>query len=382
MGVSNVMVKDSTDAVTYVAGEDFTVDPVAGTVTLIAGGDIADGAEIHATYNYANPAGVTDAMVIGTHSPAGAAPADGVSCGLQLLPMAFSTFGFHAKILIAPGYADAQGVASALTSMAARVRAICYIDTALDTVPTVQTALSQRGSAGTAFGTSHKRAEILYPNLLDTDYGVDPAGAAIVTPRAFPYSAFKAGVRAAKDLASGYWHSDSNTPILGALGPDVALYMSAFDATSDTNQLNAAGITTVFNGYGSGLRTWGNRSSAYPTATAPDVFVCIRRTLDIFEESLEQFSLQFLDGSVTNALIQSVLDAANAFCRTLIQRGAFLPGSRAYYDPNENPASELAAGHITFSYDVMPPPPAERITHRVAINIALLSGLGQTQPGA
>jgi hypothetical protein len=93
---------------------------------------------------------------------------------------------------------------------------------------------------------------------------------------------------------------------------------------------------------------------------------------------VELFALQFLDGPINNGLITSVLQSVNSFIRTLIQRGALEPGSNAIYDPNDNPPSELAAGHLTFRLDVMPPPPAERITFNVFIDTALLSNLGTT----
>ena len=55
-------------------------------------------------------------------------------------------------------------------------------------------------------------------------------------------------------------------------GPDVQLYASAVDASSDVNNLNSNGIVTVFNAFGTGFRVWGNRSSAYPSSTRAGQF--------------------------------------------------------------------------------------------------------------
>src|SRR6185312_5637989 len=93
-----------------------------------------------------------------------------------------------------------------------------------------------------------------------------------------PYSQWVAGAMAARDLAQGYWWSPSNMQVNGILGPDVSIYASILDAASDVNNLNAAGIVTVFNAFGSGLRVWGNRSAGYPTITTPDNFINVRRT--------------------------------------------------------------------------------------------------------
>jgi phage tail sheath protein FI len=87
--------------------------------------------------------------------------------------------------------------------------------------------------------------------------------------------------------------------------------------------------------------------------------------------------LQFIDQPISNALITTILASVNAFLRTLIQRGALVAGS-ASYNPAENPPSVIAAGHLVFDIDVMPPPPAERITFNVYIDSTLLSQLGNT----
>lgn len=54
--VSNVVVKDQTDAVTYVAGTDYTISPAdakAGRIVFLATGSLQDGDIIHVSYDYA-----------------------------------------------------------------------------------------------------------------------------------------------------------------------------------------------------------------------------------------------------------------------------------------------------------------------------------------
>lgn len=99
--------------------------------------------------------------------------------------------------------------------------------------------------------------------------------------------------------------------------------------------------------------------------------------MDVIEESVELSMLQFLDQPISNALITAILASVNAFIRTLIQRGALVAGT-ATYDPAENPPSSVASGQLVFDIDVMPPPPAERITFNVFIDSTLLSQLGAT----
>jgi len=381
MGVANVVVKNSGETVTYVKDTDYELDAINGLVRAKAGGAITTGASVNIAFNYADPSKVTDADIIGAVSGAS-------FTGIQGFQTAYSKFGFFPKILVTPGYSQNAGVAQALSSMADKLRAIALVDSSANVAPA--DAIANRAVASAAFGTSSKRAILCYPQekffdtaIITTGVTVSSTGAAVVAKSnaeaAGPYSQWVAGAVAAKDLERGYWWSPSNTELRGVLGPDVALYASVVDAGSDVNELNAQGIVTVFNAFGTGLRVWGNRSAAYPSSTTPDNFISVRRTMDVIEESVQLSMLQFIDQPITNALIAAILANVNAFVRTLIQRGALVGGS-ASFDPAKNPPSEISAGHLVFDVEVMPPPPAERITFNVFIDTGLLSGLTAASP--
>ena len=115
------------------------------------------------------------------------------------------------------------------------------------------------------------------------------------------------------------------------------------DPTSEVNALNECGVVTVFNSYGSGFRTWGNRSAAYPTSTNPTNFINVRRTADILHESVEYSMLQFMDYPIDNGLIDSICETVNQFIRTLIGRGALIDG-KCSFNADKNPATEIANG--------------------------------------
>lgn len=382
MGVQTVIVTSNPVGTTFVAGTDYSLDAVNGVITIIpttSGGHIAAGATMLVSFSYADPTKVQDSDIIGAVS-------NGVYTGILGLQTTFGTMGFFSKILIAPGYAQSADVATALVSMANRIRAVALIDSPPSTP--VATAISNRGATGNAFNTSSNRAILCYPQETFYDTGIVPTevalsatGLPVVTQlnalAVSPYSEWVAGALAARDLANGYWWSPSNLQIQGILGPDVQLYASAVDAASDVNNLNSSGILTVFNAFGSGLRVWGNRSSAYPDSTEPDNFISVRRTMDVIEESVELAMLQFIDQPISNALITAILASVNSFLRTLIQRGALVAGS-ASYDPAANPPSQISAGQLVFDIDVMPPPPAERLTFQTLIDVSLLQQLGQT----
>jgi uncharacterized protein len=373
---SSVTVTSDPAGTTYVQGIDYTVNPVTGLISRLASG--AAGATVIVSFTYADPTKVQDSDIIG-------AITNGNYSGFQALTTTFGTMGFFSKLLIAPGYSQNADVAAAMLGLANQIRAMALVDSPPSTTPA--TAIANRGLAGNAFDTSSTRAILCYPQETFYDIGLVPTGVTLngtlpVTIAANenavgPYSQWVAGAIAYQDLQNGYWWSPSNTSINGILGPDVTLYASLIDASSDVNNLNSEGIVTVFNAFGTGLRVWGNRSAGFPTITTPDNFISIRRTMDVVEESVELAMLQFMDQPISNALITAILASVNAFIRSLIQRGALVAGA-ATFNPSENPPSQVAAGQLVFDIDVMPPPPAERLTFNVYIDSTLLSQLGNT----
>ena len=238
---------------------------------------------------------------------------NGSRTGMQAFQTTYGTMGFFPKILIAPGYSQDAPVATEIDAMANTIRAMALVDSPPST--TVAAAIANRGVVGNAFATSSNRTILCYPQETFYDTGIVPTGVTLSTSgtpvttqfnanSVGPYSQWVAGAIAAKDLAQGYWWSPSNTQVDGMLGPDVTLYASILDPLSDTNNLNAAGIVTVFNAFGTGLRVWGNRSAEYPASTAPDNFISVRRTMDIIEGQGGSFitnSISYGSGGVSDS---------------------------------------------------------------------------------
>jgi phage tail sheath protein FI len=287
--------------------------------------------------------------------------------GMKAFEDCYSLFGYFPKTIIAPVFCEETAVVSQMKAICDKIRAIGLVDAPIGT--TVQEAITGRGPEGTInFNTSSDRVILCYPHLKVYDSELD-------TNVLQPYSQRLAGVIAAKDVNKGYHWSPSNTEINGIVGVEKQLTSMINDPTSEVNTLNEAGIVTVFNSYGSGFRTWGNRSAAFPASTHPTNFINVRRTADILHESVEYSMLQFIDFPIDNGLIDSISESVNAFIRTLIGRGALIDG-KCYYNPDKNPVTEIANGHLLFDVEFMPPTPAERITFESFIDIELLKTLG------
>lgn len=291
----------------------------------------------------------------------------GKRTGLKAFEDCYSLFGYYPKTIIAPVFCEDTAVVTEINTICNKIRAIGIVDAPVGA--TVQDVIKGRGPQETInFNTSSERIILCYPHLKVYDSTTDSI-------KLQPYSQRLAGVIAAKDVEKGYHWSPSNTEIQGIVGVERQLTSMINDPTSEVNTLNEAGVVTVFNSYGSGLRTWGNRTAAYPSSTHPTNFINVRRTADILHESVEYAMLQFIDFPIDNGLIDSICETVNQFIRTLIGRGALIDG-KCSFNSEKNPTTEIANGHLTFDIEFMPPTPAERITFESFINIELLKSLG------
>lgn len=291
----------------------------------------------------------------------------GKRTGLKAFEDCYSLFGYYPKTIIAPVFCEDTAVVTEINTICNKIRAMGIVDAPVGA--TVQDVIKGRGPQGTInFNTSSERIILCYPHLKVYDSTTDSI-------KLQPYSQRLAGVIAAKDVEKGYHWSPSNTEIQGIVGVERQLTSMINDPTSEVNTLNEAGVVTVFNSYSSGLRTWGNRTAAYPSSTHPTNFINVRRTADILHESVEYAMLQFIDFPIDNGLIDSICETVNQFIRTLIGRGALIDG-KCSFNSEKNPTTEIANGHLTFDIEFMPPTPAERITFESFINIELLKSLG------
>jgi len=274
---------------------------------------------------------------------------------------ALSRFGFFPKILVAPGWSHETGVGAELISTAGKCRAVALIDSVEGATP--EEAVTAKGDFG------DNRAIFCYPKIKIYDVDAEAEVTDWLSGR-------MAGLIAQVDKEKGYWHSPSNHVLQGVTGVERLLTYIPNNEDTELNYVNSQGIVSVLNFLGSGYRLWGNRTCAYPFETSPvDSFICWRRTADIIEESVEYFTLQFLDQpmfsrpeNAAREMLVRVQESVQGFLDGLMGKGALVYG-KIYLRLADNPVTELAGGHITYTYDFTPPVPAERVTYKAVANV-------------
>lgn len=360
--VSSVVIKNTAGTTTYILDTDYKiVDAATGTLERLTTGAITAGQAIKADYEYVDPTEVVNSDIIGTTS------VGGVRSGLQLAKETYSRFGFKPKLFLAPVFSTQASVVAEMAALLPQQKALALVDAPIGT--TFAQAISGRGPSGAInFNVSNDRLVLCFPHIKTLNKTSNEV-------ELRPLSSVLAGVICRVDNELGYWYSPSNKVINGITGVERALSADYTDASSETNVLNENGIVTVYNNFGTGYRTWGNRSSAWPSDADPTNFIACRRIKDVLHETIEFNILPFIDEPITDALIDAILASCNAFVRTLIGRGALVDGF-VTYNPNKNPPTEIALGHLTFDVTFATSNPAERITFESFHDINLLAGLG------
>jgi phage tail sheath protein FI len=342
----------------YVLGDDYTIDMTNGRLTRVVTGDIPAGATVSVTYTYSDPAKVTPANIIG-------AVVDGERTGMQAIRDLYNLRGYKPKMLVIPIYNEDGGVAAEMEALSDSMEIYFFLDAPAGTSRDEAIA----GRSGTApvgtFATASRRAVLCYPRVKHSDGSLQPR------------SQYIAGVTAGNDARNGYWFSPSNNEIKGIIGEELRLSGDYTDNNTDINALNAAGIVTGFaGGFGTGVsRVWGNRSALFPSDSSPLNFISVGRTIDIVMESIQRSSLPYLDRPINSALIDTILEGANAYIREQIQQGALIQGSEATYDVLQNVPSTLAAGRVIIGVRLAVPTPLETLIYESSLDISLLSSI-------
>ena len=270
---------------------------------------------------------------------------------LQSLPMIRQTqaiHGFMPKIFLAPGIMDKEGAAQQAISAIRKTRGMWIVE------PPAGSTQEQAKLFSKA--VSDYRAVCYYPRLKV----LNNEGVTALDWAAPSYAGLI--IQMDKNLTgepieTGYWCSPSNLKLVDAVASEHDFEYLPNDADCEVNQLNASGIVTTINF--NGLRAFGNRSTAYPSKSDVMTFTAWRRTMDMIEESIEKFAMQYLDrpmftspDDLANTLIGRVAESVNDYLRAKI--GESLVYAECFIKQEQNPLTNLMQGKIKFHYKATP----------------------------
>lgn len=273
-----------------------------------------------------------DQLVIGGNG------ADGRYTGLYALLTAKAKTDEQPRILIAPEL-DTKPVALQMAIFAEKLRAFVYASA--NGCTTIAEAKEYRSDF------SQREVMILYPDWLgyNSETGKNEVIAA---------PAVAAGLRARIDDEQGWHKSLSNVPVNGVLGISADVYWSLQDKDTDSNDLNEKGITTLIKNMG--FRFWGNRTCDEEIY----FFEVYTRTAQILADMIAEAHFSYVDKTLTTSLIKDIIDGIQKKGDQLVTQGRLL-GFRCWYDPTDNPSTQLRDGHAIIKYKYTPVPPLERL---------------------
>ncbi|MBC3479960.1 phage tail sheath family protein [Pseudomonas sp. SWRI77] len=280
-----------------------------------------------------------------TSSIIGGVQANGKRTGLQALLDGKSRFNAQPRLIIAPKHSATQAVATAMDSIAAKLRAVAIIDGPGTTDEAATTYAKLFGS---------KRLFMVDPGVQmwdTTSNGTIDA----------PASAWAAGVFAYTDSQYGFWASPSNKEFVGITGTTRAIEYLDGDETCRANLLNNANIATIIRD--DGFRLWGNRTLS---SDAKWAFVTRVRTMDMVMDAILYGHKWAVDRAITSTYIRDVTEGLQAFMRDLKAQGAII-NFEVYADTVLNTQSQLEQGKVYWNIRFTDVPPAENPNFRVEV---------------
>lgn len=285
----------------------------------------------------------------------GGADVNGNYTGMKALLSAQTMLGVKPRILGVPGL-DNQDVTAAMVSIAQKLRGFTYASAwGCDNI---SDAIAYRNNF------SQRELMLLWPEFMDWNTVTSSTDIAWATARAL-------GLRAQIDQTIGWHKTLSNVGVNGVTGISKGVYWDLQTEGTDADLLNQNDVTTLINK--DGYRFWGDRTCS----DDPDfAFENYTRTAQVLADTMAEAQMWAMDMPMTPSLIKDMVHNINAKIRSLVN-GGYLIGGNCWYDPDANPAENVAAGKAIIDYDYTPVPPLEDLTLRQRITDSYLVDFSQ-----
>ncbi len=332
---------------TLLAGSDYSAahdDDGKVVITLISAA-AKEAASLSVASTSVNPDGVTREDIVG-----GVDATTGKETGLELVRQIYPKLGMVPGLLLAPGWSQDAVVAAALQAKTEEINGVFDCNTYLDIAADDDGAkvYTDAKTAKDTMGANSNHAAVFWPM-------------AAVDDKIYYMSAMAAALTAYNDAnnADVPYESPSNK----ALKITATVLKDGTEVVLDQQQaddvLNANGIITAINA--NGFKLWGNNTAAYPATTDPkDRWLAVRRFFDWDGNNFIQTYFQKVDKPGNKRLIQSIVDSQNIVGNGYVARD-YCAGYQVKFSSDENPVTNLLAGHLTLHTYLAPYIPAEYI---------------------
>lgn len=278
---------------------------------------------------------------------------NGKYTGLKALLTAKAVTGVKPRILGVPGL-DTQEVATALVSVAQKLRAFAYVSAW--GCKTISDVIAYRENF------SARELMIIWPEFL----GWDTTASATTTSYA---TAIALGLRAKIDNDTGWHKTLSNVGVNEVTGISASVFWDLQEKGTDADMLNEAGVTTLIRA--DGFRFWGNRNCSDDPLFP---FENYTRTAQVIADTMAEGHMWANDKPITATLIRDIIDGINAKFREL-KSGGYIIDATCWFDEEANSKETLKAGKLFIDYDYTPVPPLEHLTLRQRITDKYLANL-------
>jgi Phage tail sheath protein FI len=354
--LNTLVVKNGT--ATLVAGSDYAAahDDSGNVVITLISSAAKEAATLNVASTSINPAGVTREDIVG-----GVNATTGQETGLELVRQIYPKLGMVPGILLAPGWSQDAVVAAALQAKTEAINgsfdADTYLDIAADS--TGATVYTNAKSAKETMGASSPHAAVFWPMVAvgDKKYYMSALAAALTAYNDASNADVPYESPSNKDLKITATVLKDGTPVV-------------LDQQQVNDALNANGIISAINA--NGFKLWGNNTAAYPSTTDPkDRWLAVRRFFDWDGNNFIRTYFQKVDKPGNKRLIQSIVDSQNIVGNGYVARD-YCAGYRVEFKSDENPVTNLLAGHLTVHTYLAPYIPAEFIENIREYDVAAL----------
>ena len=294
--------------------------------------------------NKLTPSAVTASDIVGSVDAS-----TGKETGLEVVRQVYPKLGLTPGILLAPRFSKNAVVAAALQAKCVDLngvfKAVCIID--IDC-----------GSSGAKKYSDVKTKKDAQGATGVNAYAVWPFGAVgdVIYSGSSLAGALTAATDAANDDTPNVSPSNKVLPITAAVLEDGTEVLLDQD---QANTVNGFGVATFINI--NGFRLWGNNTAAYPGTTDPkDRWFAVRRFMSWAANTFILTYFQKVDSPANVRLIESIVDSENVRGNGFVARGV-CARYEIVYNADENSATDLMDGKITFHQYITPFTPAEDI---------------------